>query len=64
MARSNLELQIARSPVLRYGLAVASFVIALGLALLAQHYGFRLVTAPPGNNTCNDVGRRRTEPAP
>jgi len=30
MARSNLELQIARSPVLRYGLAVLSVSVALG----------------------------------
>ena len=46
MARPNLELQIARSPVLRYGLAVASFAVALGLALLAQRYGFRDVEVP------------------
>jgi PAS domain S-box-containing protein len=32
--------------VLRYGLAVASFAIALGLALLAQRYGFRNVEVP------------------
>ena len=46
MARPNLQLQLAHSPVLRYGLAVASFGIALGLALLAQRYGFRNVEAP------------------
>jgi PAS domain S-box-containing protein len=43
MARSNLQLQIARWPVLRYGLAVTSFAVALGLALLAQHYNFHNV---------------------
>jgi PAS domain S-box-containing protein len=31
---------------MRYGLAVASFAIALGLALLAQRYGFRNVEVP------------------
>jgi hypothetical protein len=41
MARQNLQLQLARSPVLRYSLAATSFAIALGLALLAQRYGFR-----------------------
>jgi K+-sensing histidine kinase KdpD len=46
MARPNLQLQLARSPVLRYGLAATSFAIALGLALLAQHYGFHNVEGP------------------
>jgi PAS domain-containing protein len=46
MARSNLQLQMAHSPVLRYGLAVFSFAIALGLALLAQRYNFRNVEVP------------------
>jgi PAS domain S-box-containing protein len=46
MARPNLQLQLAHSPVLRYGLAVASFVIALGLALLAQRFGFHNVEMP------------------
>src|SRR5271166_1267393 len=46
MARPNLQLQFAHSPVLRYGLAVTSFAIALGLALLAQRYGFRDVELP------------------
>jgi PAS domain S-box-containing protein len=46
MARPNLQLQFAHSPVLRYGLAVASFAIALGLALLAQRYGFHNVEVP------------------
>jgi PAS domain S-box-containing protein len=46
MARPNLQSQLAHSPVLRYGLAVASFVVALGLALLAQRYGFHNVEVP------------------
>jgi PAS domain S-box-containing protein len=46
MARSNLQLQIARSSILRYGLAVTSFAIALGLALLAQRYNFHNVEVP------------------
>src|SRR5260370_35978135 len=46
MALSKLELRIAQSPVLRYGLAIASFALALGLALLAQRYGFRNVEVP------------------
>jgi len=33
-------------PVLRYGIAAASFAIALGLAVLAQRYGFQNVEAP------------------
>jgi PAS domain S-box-containing protein len=37
---------MAHSPVLRYGLAVFSFAIALGLALLAQRYNFRNVEVP------------------
>ena len=46
MAWPNLQLRIIRSPVLRYGFAVASFAIALGLALLAQRYGFHNVEVP------------------
>jgi PAS domain S-box-containing protein len=46
MARSSLQSQFARSPVLRYGLAAVSFAIALGLALLAQRYGFHNVEVP------------------
>jgi hypothetical protein len=47
MARPNLQLQFAHSSVLRYGLAVASFATALGLALLAQRYGFHNVEVSP-----------------
>src|SRR3984893_5295146 len=46
MARSNLELQIARSPVLRYGLAVLSVSVALGGALLLERFQFRNVADP------------------
>jgi PAS domain S-box-containing protein len=46
MARPNFQLRITRSPILRYGFAVASFTVALGLALLAQRYGFRNVADP------------------
>jgi PAS domain S-box-containing protein len=46
MARSNLQLQLAGSPVLRYGLAATSFAVALGLALLEQRYGFRDLEVP------------------
>ena len=46
MARPNLQLQLAHSPVLRYGLAATSFAIALGLALPAQRYGFHNVEVP------------------
>jgi PAS domain S-box-containing protein len=46
MTRPNLQFQFAHSPVLRYGLAVASIAIALGLALLAQRYGFHNVEVP------------------
>jgi PAS domain S-box-containing protein len=37
---------LTHSPVLRYALAAASFAIALGLALLTQHYGFGNVEVP------------------
>jgi PAS domain S-box-containing protein len=46
MALPKLQLQFARSAVLRYGLALVSFGVALGLALLAQRYGFHNVEVP------------------
>src|ERR1700687_2655384 len=46
MARSNLELQIARSPVLRYGLAVLSVSVARGGSLLLERFHFRTVPDP------------------
>src|SRR5580700_1049010 len=46
MARSNLELQVARSPVLRYGLAVLSVSVALGGSLLLERFQFRNVADP------------------
>jgi PAS domain S-box-containing protein len=46
MARSNLELQIARSPVVRYGMASLSVAVALGVALLLERFHFRNVADP------------------
>ena len=46
MAPSNLELQIARSAVFRYGLAVLSVSVALGGALLLERFQFRNVADP------------------
>ena len=46
MDRSSLQSRTAWSYILRYGLAVASSSIALGLALLAQHYNFRNTEVP------------------
>jgi hypothetical protein len=46
LARSNLELQIARFPVLRYGLAVLSVSVALGGSLLLERFHFRNVADP------------------
>jgi len=44
MTRSNRELQIARSPVLRYSLAVLS--VSLGGALLLERFQYRNVADP------------------
>src|SRR6202158_1919361 len=46
MARSDLELQTARSPVLRYGLAVLSVSVALGGSLLLERFHFHNVADP------------------
>jgi PAS domain-containing protein len=46
MAGSNLELRIAGSPVLRYGLAALSVSAALGGALLLERFHFRNVADP------------------
>jgi PAS domain S-box-containing protein len=43
MAQPDLQLQLARSPVLRYGLAVVSVAVALAGGLLVQHYKFHNV---------------------
>jgi PAS domain S-box-containing protein len=43
MTRSNLQLRMAHSAILRYSFAAVSFVLALGLAVLTQQYGFRNV---------------------
>jgi PAS domain S-box-containing protein len=44
MARSNFQLRIAQSPVLRYGLAVLSVSVALGGALLLERLQLRNIT--------------------
>ena len=46
MAEPKLQLRVAHSPALRYGLAVASFLIASGVAVVTDHYGFRNVEVP------------------
>lgn len=46
VTRRKLPLWIVRSPVIRYGLGVVSFALALGLALLAQHYDSGNVELP------------------
>jgi PAS domain S-box-containing protein len=46
MAQPKLQFQFAHSAVLRYGFGVVSFGVALGLALLAQRYGFHNVEVP------------------
>lgn len=46
MAELNVTSRVARSRVLRYGIAVASVAIALGLALVAQHFDFGNVEVP------------------
>src|SRR6202790_5287777 len=43
MARSNVELQIVLSPALRYGVAVLSVSLALGVSLLLQRFQFHSV---------------------
>jgi hypothetical protein len=44
MARSRLQLRIAQSPVLRYGLAVLSVSVALGGALLIERLQLHNIT--------------------
>jgi len=46
MARPNLQLRFARSPVVRYGLAVLSVSVSLGVALLLERFHFRNVADP------------------
>src|ERR1700745_3532290 len=46
LARWNRESQRILSPILRYGLSVASVAIGLGLALTLQYYQFRDVELP------------------
>jgi signal transduction histidine kinase len=46
LAYWNQEFQRLHAPILRYGFAVVSVAIALGLALAAQYYDFREVALP------------------
>src|ERR1700687_5611990 len=46
LARLFLQLQFARSPVLRYGVAALSVSVALGVALLLERFQFRNVADP------------------
>src|SRR5580704_6893108 len=46
MARPNLQIRFARSPVVRYGLAVLSVSVSLGVALLLERFHFRNVADP------------------
>ena len=46
MTRSKFQLRTLQSQVLYYGLAVTSFALALGLALISHRYGFRDVEVP------------------
>jgi len=46
MAEPKPQLRVAHSPALRYGLAVTSFLIASGVAVVTDHYGFRNVEVP------------------
>ena len=47
MARPNLPLQLERSAVQRYGLAVVSVASALGTALLLERYNIPGLADPP-----------------
>jgi signal transduction histidine kinase len=47
MARPNLPLQLARSAVQRYGLAIVSVASALGTALLLERYNIPGLADPP-----------------
>jgi signal transduction histidine kinase len=46
LAYWNRELQRIHSPILRYGFSICSVAIALGVAFVSQHYGFRDVEVP------------------
>ncbi|HEX4407692.1 MAG TPA: ATP-binding protein [Xanthobacteraceae bacterium] len=46
MAHLNLDLRTGASPLFRYGFAVVSVAVALGLALVVQNYEFRDVGVP------------------
>src|SRR6516162_9129398 len=46
LARWDRQFQSLQSPVVRYGLAIASVTVALGLSLALQYYQFRGVEVP------------------
>jgi PAS domain S-box-containing protein len=46
VAHLNLDLRTGASPLFRYGFAVVSVAVALGLALVVQNYEFRDVGVP------------------
>src|SRR5579864_4856567 len=46
MARSKLQLRIARFPMLRYGLAVASVTIAIPIGLFLEYHEFHRGAIP------------------
>jgi signal transduction histidine kinase len=46
LARWDRQFQSLQSPVVRYGLAIVSVTVALGLSLALQHYQFRGVEVP------------------
>jgi hypothetical protein len=46
LARWDRQFQSIQSPVVRYGLAIVSLVVALGLSLALQRYQFRGVEVP------------------
>jgi K+-sensing histidine kinase KdpD len=46
LARWDRQFQSLQSPIVRYGLAIASVAVALGLSLALQYYQFRGVEVP------------------
>ena len=46
LARWDRQFQRLQSPVVRYGLAIVSVTVALGLSLALQYYQFRGVEVP------------------
>jgi PAS domain S-box-containing protein len=46
MARANVQFSLPQSPVYRYGLAIASFLLCSALAIGLDYIGFRKIEAP------------------